>query len=387
MTNRSYKVPGRGLLVIGGLLVALALLALVARSNETSGVEGPSLSMHVTVEDGGRALFIWLAELGYDVRPLEYRTFELDADIDAFFVLAPSFDLTDDASNNVLDWVDQGGTLLIAAETPNQLLDDLDLDLGFRGKNYEIAVPAQPVFDGPVLQSSIVETGTILTLPDATWVPLLGVNESGSITVAATTSYGRGRIHVLTSEYLLSNAGLGEADNAAYILHVLDGIPGGGTVVFDEYHHGLTEHGTLTQRLVREPWGWAVLWVAAFTFAWLAFSGKRFGKSLAPPPSWARRSSGEYVTTLGALLRRGQHEVWLRQNYVAQVKISLGRRYRIQANQPAREFAASLSERRAEAAQLAGPLERLEATQPLDEDTTLALMRDVDAIKRRIGGA
>ena len=40
-----------------------------------------------------------------------------------------------------------------------------------------------------------------------------------------------------------------------------------------------------------------------------------------------------------------------------------------------------------DAGDLAAPLERLEAPGHLDETTTLALMRDVDAIKRRMGGA
>jgi hypothetical protein len=240
------------------------------------------------------------------------------------------------------------------------------------------------VFISPPLESVTTDTRTSFELPDAGWVPLLG-DDAGS-PVAAVLTYGQGRIHVLSSEYPLTNAGIGEADNAAYVLHVLAGIPRNGTIVFDEYHHGLTEHGTLTQRLVREPWGWAVLWAVAFTFAWLAFSGKRFGKAQPPPPSWARRSSGEYVATLGALLRRGKHEHWLREHYVAQVKRALGSRYRVRADQPAREFVAALSERRADAVALATPLERLEAPQPLDEATTLALMRDIEAIRRGMGG-
>ena len=52
MLNRSRL----GVIVIGGLVLLIAVLAIVADSNETEGVEGPSLSMHVTVEDGGRAL-------------------------------------------------------------------------------------------------------------------------------------------------------------------------------------------------------------------------------------------------------------------------------------------------------------------------------------------
>ncbi|MEX1157932.1 MAG: DUF4350 domain-containing protein [Thermomicrobiales bacterium] len=385
--DRAFRLPGRGLLVVAGLVMLLALLAIVAQSNESSGVEGPTLSMHVTVEDGGRALYIWLAELGYDVRPLEYRAFQLNDDIDALFILAPSFDLSEAESARVLDWVDRGGTLLLVAETPNQLLDNLDISVRLFGDERDDAVPLQPVFLDPPLLTFQPATEARLELPGAEWTPLLGSGIPGDEPVAAVAGYGRGRIHVLSSVYPLSNAGVGGADNAAYLPHVLAGVPTGGVIVFDEYHHGLTEYGTLTQRLVREPWGWAVLWTVAFTFAWLAFSGKRFGKALAPPPSWARRSSGEYVTTLGTLLRRGHHESWLRQNYASQVKRALGGRYRISADQPAREFVAALSQRQADAADLAAPLERLEASQPLDEATTLGLMRDVDTISRRMGGA
>ncbi|HYI16446.1 MAG TPA: DUF4350 domain-containing protein [Thermomicrobiales bacterium] len=380
------RLPGRGILIVGGLLVLLALLAVVARSNETSGVEGPALSMHVTVEDGGRALYIWLSELGYDTRPLEYSTFEVSDDVDALFILAPSFDLTEAESADVLDWVADGGTLLLVSEIPTQTFDDLGLNVRSHGVVLDSAIPLQPVFTSSPLEQMTVDATTHFEFPDAAWVPLLGAGDDAREPVAAVLAHGQGRVHVLSSEYALSNAGIGETDNAAYVLHALAGIPRGGTVVFDEYHHGLTEHGTLTQRLVREPWGWAVLWTVAFTFAWLAFSGKRFGKALPPPPSWARRSSGEYVTTLGAMLRRGKHDRWLRQNYVAQVKRALGGRYRIRADQPAREFVAALSARRADAADLAAPLERLEAPQQIDEATTLGLMRDIDAIKRRMGG-
>ncbi len=381
------RLPGRGILIVAGLIVLLALLAIVARSNETSGVDGPALSMHVTVEDGGRALYIWLSELGYDTQPLEYRTFEVDDDTDALFILAPSFDLTEAEAAHVLDWVERGGTLLMVSEIPSLLLDDLDLNVRSHGAVFEAAYPLQPVFTASSLEQMNVNATTHYESTDAAWVPLLGAGDRAQEPVAAVAAYGRGRVHVLSSEYALSNAGIGDADNAAYVLHVLAGVPAGGTVVFDEYHHGLTEHGTLTQRLVREPWGWAVLWTVAFTFAWLAFSGKRFGKALAPPPSWARRSSGEYVTTLGSMLRRGKHESWLRQSYAAQVKRAIGSRYRVRADQPAREFVAALGERRVDAAELAVPLERLEASQSLDEATTLSLMRDVEAIKRRMGVA
>lgn len=385
--ERALRLPGRRLLIVGTLVVLLTLLAVVARSNQSSGVEGPRLSIHVTVEDGGRALSIWLAELGYDVRPLEYRAFRLDDDIDALFVLAPSIDISEAESDQILDWVGRGGTLLLVADEPNQVLDDLGVAVRVRGVDVQDAVPLQPVFLNPPVRSVRVEPLTRLQLPGPEWVPLLGTANDNTGPVAATATYGSGRIHILSSVSPLTNEGIGVADNAAYVTNVLAGVPRGGTVVFDEYHHGLTERGTFNQRLVREPWGWAALWAIAFTFVWLAFSGKRFGKALPPTPSWARRSSGEYVTTLGTLLRRGKHESWLRRNYTSQVKRALGSRYRVRADQPAREFVDELSRRRADADELAVPLERLESAQQLDEVTTLRLMQDVDAIQRRIGGA
>lgn len=379
------RLPGRGAIVVGLLVVVLVVLAIYGNANQTSGVEGPTLSMHVTAEGGGRALYLWLAELGYDVRPLQYRSFQVGDEVDALFVLAPTFDLSANESASVLDWVARGGTLFVVGEQRNHLLDDLDIEFRYRSSELGAAIPLQPLFIRPPLERVEVVTRAEIGVSGPDWVAVLGSGDPADDPVAVTSGYGRGRIHVLSSESAMTNAGIGLADNANYLHHVLADVPRSGVILFDEYHHGLTEHGTLSQRLVREPWGWAIIWAAAFTFGWLAFSGKRFGKALPPPPSWARRSSGEYVSTLAAALRRGKHEHWLREQYVAQVKRAFSRRFRVRVDQPVREFAADLSARRADAADLAAPLERLESPQPLDEGTTLELMRDIDAIARRMG--
>jgi hypothetical protein len=191
---------------------------------------------------------------------------------------------------------------------------------------------------------------------------------------------------LIAAEYPLSNAGVGEADNGALALSLLVGLPRGSRIVFDEYHHGLTEHGTLNARLVREPWGWALIYLGVAVFAYLALAGRRFGRAVAPAGTRVHRSSAEYVETLGGLLRRGRHAGWLRDHYASQVKRALGARFRVPADQPAQAFIAELAPRRPEAAALAAPLARLETPARLDDAETLALMREIDRIERELLG-
>jgi hypothetical protein len=204
--------------------------------------------------------------------------------------------------------------------------------------------------------------------------------------VAAAATLGRGRAYALAATLPLSNAGLSRADNWKLVLHFLAAVPRGSTVVFDEYHHGLTEHGTLGARLLREPWGWAILYVAALLFAFVALRGRRFGRALPSFQNGPRRSREEYVSTLAALLRQGGHRAWLCEQYAGQVKRALGTHFRVQADLPAREFVAALAAQRPEAAALASPLSRMEGKEAGDDAAVVALMHEVDAIGDRLVG-
>ena len=195
---------------------------------------------------------------------------------------------------------------------------------------------------------------------------------------------GRGCVYVVASLDPFSNGYLGHADNWALVLHLLGGVPAGGLLLFDEYHHGLTENGTLNSYLLGEPWGWAILYGALLIFAYLALAGRRFGRAVAPTMAGARRERAEYVATMAGLFRHGRHQVWLCRQFAGQVKRSLASRYRIPADLPAADFVSSLAALRPEAATLAGPLERLERVEAIDEAAALALMREADTLRSRL---
>jgi hypothetical protein len=376
----SGLLPSRVWIALGVGVALLALVAIVASRGERRTSNLPPLSGYSTEDDGAKALALWLDELGYRVEPFQYRRFELTSDMDAFFTLAPTREIAEAEAAEIRRYVEGGGTLLIASDEWNSVFDTFGLDFSYNASAIH-ATALQPVFQALPLEQALVDTDAALW-PDAPeWTPILGNDDA---IFAAEATFGRGRVVALAALYPLSNEGIGQADNAALALHAVAGLPRGSTVVFNEYHHGLTEHGTLTQQIRSEPWGWAILYASFILFAYLALSGRRFGRAI--PPVWqgARRSSGEYVATMGNMLRRGKHSAWLRDHYLAQVKRTLGSRYGVRANQPAREFVAELALHRPDAAALAEPLERLERSPNPDDSTVVNAMRDIDRIERQL---
>lgn len=390
MSMRAVLRSRRELAVLAGFLVlVIGLAVLVERylPPQQRGQLLPTLSVHSSRGDGARALSLWLAELGFRPAPIEYRTFAIDPQVRLLFVLAPGDNLVEAHASEIVGWIERGGILVLVADKPNPLLHRLGVEIKAGSARLAEAVPRQPLFLNPPVGRVEVERSAALRLLRPEWVPLLGAAEPEGDTVAAVATIGRGRAFVLAAQAPLSNAGLGRADNGMLALHFLAAVPPGSTIAFDEYHHGLTEHGTLGARLFGEPWGWAVLYSGGLLFAYVALRGRRFGRAISPSSAGPRRSRAEYVATLAGLLRQGRHRRWLCQQYTGQVKRALGSRYRLRTDLPAADFVAALAAQRPEAAVLTAPLERLERDAPVDDATVVALMREVDRLRAALLGS
>ena len=382
------RLPHLPVLLVG-LVLLLTGLAILGRSDaaedEAAGrSSAPSLSVHSNRPDGARALALWLAELGYRPVPIEYRPFAIDPAVDLLFLLTPTIEFSAADLAQIDGWVRQGGTLVIVVEWPDDWHEDLGFAVRQRAAPLAEAVPRQPVF-GSLSPHRVQAEATAELRLEPNWVPLLGGSGpgDGEGVIAAVKSVGNGRIFVVSAKRPLSNAGLGQADNWWLLPYLLADVPAGATIAFDEYHHGLTEHGTLAARLVREPWGWAILSATGLLLAYVALRGRRFGRAVPPLPTGTRRSRGEYVATLAALLRQGRHRDWLRRQYAGQFKRAVGFRYGIPADLPARDFVAALAARRPEAGALTAPLERLEGAGRLDDAAVVVLMRELETARAR----
>lgn len=389
--GRLRAVSGEVLLlaVLAAVLLGVTALVQPYQPKREEGPAHPRLSVHSNRPDGARALALWVGDLGYAVTAVEYRPFDVGRDVDVLLVLAPVGDFPDEHAAKIERWVEGGGTLVVAADHKHPLLDRLGLDVARSSATR--AVPSQPLFPAAAPSELALKRGAILRPREPRWVPLahaIGVDaadgSSSKGIVAAVAAVGKGHVLALSDPYPLSNEGLGQADNWQLPLMALRNAPAGATIAFDEYHHGLTEHGALGARLAREPWGWAILYAAGLLLAYTALRGRRFGRAIPVPSEVARRSRGEYVTTLAGLLRRGGHRAWLREQYAAQVKRSLGARYRVPADLPMAAFVSALAEQRPAAVGLAEPLERLERSRGADDAAIVRLMREIDRVHTRL---
>lgn len=372
------------ILLAGGLL--LVGLVSIAASEPERDESGPLLRTSSSGENGARALMIWLSDLGYEPNTLAFTQFSVADSTRVLFVLRPTHAFSDSDIQEITVWVERGGVLIVAADSPNALADAYGINVVPQHLGQQTSTPLQPVLDNPPVQLVALRGHAWLNPIDAEWTPLLRDQREQFRTFMAVRPAGRGRVFALSDPFLFSNGSIGEEDNGALILNMLAGVPLGSEIAFDEYHQGLTEHGTLSARIAREPWGWAIMYVSVLTLLYLAVSGRRFGRAIQPAPIAMLRSRAEYVATMGAMLRRGNHHDWLRSQYVVQLKRALGTRYHVRADQPAREFVAAIGARGGQAEQLGPLLERLESSQPLGERETIELMRDVETIQNGMTG-
>ena len=360
MIGRIYNTVPRRLLVAVAAVIAVGIFALMLAASRPEGPSDlPALSVHSSEQEGSRALALWLEELGYRPVAIEWQRYTLNSDIDALLVLEPSIDFSDADVEEVENWVALGGVLVVAGERQHALAQAFGVNFVESRDFIDAAEPAQPVFG---TRAAIFDTWSItaLRLDDPSWTTLaVSANEDREPVLAVRTA-GAGHVYALASSYLPSNEGLDEADNSQLAAYLVGGLPNGARIAFDEYHHGSTEHGTFSQQLIREPWGWAVIYLGAVTFAYLAFHGRRFGPALPELPDPHRRSRAEYVKTIAAMLRGGRHDDWLAGHYAAQLKRDIARRFRVKSDLSATEFVSQVESQLDDAGAFAGHLVALE---------------------------
>ncbi|MCS6839917.1 MAG: DUF4350 domain-containing protein [Roseiflexus sp.] len=373
----------RDLLIIAGLFGAL-IVFVVFGPGRTPPPTPRVPSTYSSAPDGALALYEWARAMGYDVRRLEYRPFEVTEDDVVLVMLSPSEAISRAHARDILDWVERGGTLIFADNAPtglsasDALLEALKMRITVLTdtQTIERAPALQPVFDQPPVREISVRTRHALVPQRNDYAPLFGA--SGQVLIAGI-QIGKGYVYLSATAHPFTNSGLRDRQHAALVLNMLRRAPPGGRILFDEYHHGLTAPPLPTDGLLSTPWGWAGTYVAVATALFLLLGGRRFGRAVPLREETARRSSAEYLDSMADLYQRGGKRHYMLRHFYADFKRRLAKPYGINPQLEDREFVHQMARARSinEAALLA-LLAQLRAT-PASDAELLRVVAAADA--------
>lgn len=266
----------------GALCAVLIFIALVYAPAQTLPVSRPT-----SLEQGPNGylgLQRWLEETGVKNVSLRRRWQSLQTETrikpagNVMVTTAPySLPLRDRERTALHDWIAAGNTLLILAaldDTPewvyasnsSDFLENLEDITGlwfevqvdeedetlFIGDSFEpVAQTYTPVFDHPLLEG-VEELQGVSDSVSSLWYPVLWESPDFVLRLTTIDEYdteamwllprGDGQIILSASASLLSNRMLGESSNAQFFANILAWhLRPGGTVIFDDFHQGLSD--------------------------------------------------------------------------------------------------------------------------------------------------
>lgn len=335
-------------MAIGLILLLLAVSTVATYWAARSEAENPALATFSSAPDGAQALWLWLESLGYRPDSAVPGTFSIPAEASVAFILEPQVPgVSQEEWQIVEEWVQQGGTLVLAGEGFGTAFSaaHLDFEIAYLDEEQPAVTMTSPLLYSP-------PPGTLDNLrPRATlhserddFATLLAV-ESGTEPepVLVAIPRGEGLIYLSTLTYPFTNRGLKEGGNGLLALNFISLASPSETLWFDEWHHGRRDAGEQVvtgpdQWLRRTPSGQSLLYAAGVIFVALLLAGRRFGRPVPLPDEKQRRSPAEHVTAVADLSRRAGHRRAVADYYRQEVKRALGRRLRIPASLDDEEF-------------------------------------------------
>lgn len=357
-------------LIVGGVLWLSSLIAAVP-------VLGKPGSVYNTNDDGGAALERWLKALNYNVQRMEYVEWEFNETQDAVLVLAPSVFFAAGETDTVLNWVrETGGTLIIVDDQENALYRELDVGIGDAVANGTVPL-RQPLANPPLRDLSVDSSTPLITTVRRDVAVLAGTDQQPLVLAIAE---GRGIVYVASSLTLMNNIGLRNENNARLMQNLLSRVPEGGTIVFDEIHHGRALPPKNPRKpIVFSPLIAAMVYVALVIGLWALLTGRRFGAIVPIRSEVARRSSAEYVQSMAGLFQRGRQTGYILSHYKTAFMRRVAKPYGFNPRLADEQFVRELSRfTPLDEARLLGLLTALGDPRP-SEETLLRLVNAADA--------
>ena len=419
----------RDLAIVGVLFVLLVVFTVLGPAQSKGDTSfGMSPTTHSSSPKGALALFQWAERLGYDARRLEYTDFAIEDDTAALIIADPSVSINNTQSEMILSWVGRGGVLLLAQSQPwfldvrNRILDDLKITIQEYNEEadtvdtIEWGVAAQPLFTNPPIERVYVKTRYVIHSERDNVVPLIvatreeavghssssqqstgasaddtspttetttdKTDTTDSATILAGIKWGEGYIYVSSAVYPFTNEGLRHQSNSGLVMNVLQRIPPGERILFDEYHHGYFSPPSFRTMVWESPWGQALIYALTLIAVYLLLTGRRFGRPVPLAEDVARRSSTEYVESMADLFQRSGKRAFLLKHYHRRFKRVLAKTYGISPQMEDEPFIAELARTahlsEAQKAYVRTTLNQLRKRQPSETDLLRTVSETLD---------
>ena len=296
MSFKLNQADRKILLVSGGVLVGLILLALVFSPPTESARTAPTT--YSSASEGAKAAYLLLQATGYRVERWERSPTELPREEGYTLILTePESVLTSEERARLHRFVFDGGRLIATGPVAATMLPHNASTWNVLG-----AMEWQS-FKAMVPSSLARVAGEITLAPQAYWSgssPALPLYGSKDNVVVVKYQHGKGEILWWASATPLTNAGLKEAGNLEFFLTCL-GDKQATRVLWDEYFHG--RRRSLVTAMTATQIKWLFAQLALLALAVLATYSRRSGPVRAPAAE-SRLSPLEFVDTLGGLYQR-----------------------------------------------------------------------------------
>ena len=297
------------LVLVGVVLLAVTVIltALGTRSNDEN--HGRTASVYDEGPGGAATLRRLIDSMGVRTTTIEGDRFDprVQSAKVLFLISATEFVTVQDVAA-VRAYLRDGGTVVVAHDFEiflQPLLEAFDVHLA------QAAVSSTTRLSGPLFAATAAreiqsDGGRELRL-GTVWDAL---GTDGRAPTVAMRTEGKGSLIVVGTIAPFLTDGLANADNARFAVALTAAaLATGGSVAFDEYHHGVHPAANILA-LVQRTWlGRSLLFAVVVGFAYVALTGRRLGppQPLDPRPP---RSSLEYIRGFAGLVRRaGRQEI------------------------------------------------------------------------------
>lgn len=353
---------------------ALVLGLLVLGRDERGGYLDP----RGTNPAGARAVVELVGALGGEVRILPGVP---PSDADTALVLDDA--AVDEEADALLDWVRDGGRLVIADPSSPRVPPIV----GFDAAPFDATEEDWLVLEPGVCDVTALESAGDLLVPEAGAYAVASGDRScfgaGSSAYVVTRSVGAGTLVSVGSPDPFLNASLGSADNAVLVAALLVPEPGTRFVFIDGFplSSGIGAGDTSLWGLVGSGvrWGLALLAVAGLVFG--LGRARRLGRPV-PEPLPVELRGSELVVAVGNVLERGADVTGAATRIRAAAVRRIAGRHGLPADAPVATLAAVLADRHGVDAH------EVEAALSADGAGDLrTVVARIDALEQRLGAA